>query len=150
MISSLSTSWNSRIQCTAMRRRRVRVFHHLQITALLCIVVFQGLASAQVSGQSSSSLIAITRVTVIDATGSPPKRDMTVLIKGRHILAVGAAKRTKIPPSAQILEGGGKFLIPGLWDMHVHTLSKGLADKFFPLFIANGITGVRDMGGDIP
>ncbi len=54
-----------------------------------------------------------------------------------------------IPKNAQVINGKGKFLIPGLWDMHVHTLLKALPASYFPMFIANGVTGVRDMGGDL-
>ena len=43
----------------------------------------------------------------------------------------------------------GKFLIPGLWDMHVHTFIKGLPESYFPMFISNGVTGVRDMAADL-
>jgi hypothetical protein len=50
----------------------------------------------------------------------------------------------------RIIDARGKFLIAGLWDMHVHALSKNQPDHFFPLFVANGVTGIRDMGGDIP
>jgi len=50
---------------------------------------------------------------------------------------------------AIVVDGTGKFLIAGLWDMHVHTLSKNQPDRFFPLFVANGVTGIRDMGGDL-
>jgi hypothetical protein len=48
-----------------------------------------------------------------------------------------------------VVDGTGKFLIAGLWDMHVHSLSKNQPDRFFPLFVANGVTGIRDMGGDL-
>jgi imidazolonepropionase-like amidohydrolase len=54
------------------------------------------------------------------------------------------------PSGAIRIDGSGKFLIPGLWDMHVHALSKNRPDDFFPLFIANDVTGIRDMGGDLP
>jgi len=45
------------------------------------------------------------------------------------------------------VDATGKFLIAGLWDMHVHSLSKNQPDRFFPLFVANGVTGIRGMGG---
>jgi hypothetical protein len=49
----------------------------------------------------------------------------------------------------QVVDGKGKFLIPGLWDMHVHTVVGRLPELYFPLFIANGVTGVRDMAADL-
>jgi len=85
---------------------------------------------------------------VIDATGSPPKLDMSVAIHDHRIMSmsptggVSAVSRE----DAEVVDATGKFLISGLWDMHVHT---GRKDVFLPLYIANGVTGVRDMGGDI-
>jgi imidazolonepropionase-like amidohydrolase len=82
-------------------------------------------------------------VTVIDATGAEAKSDMTVVITGDRITTIGKAAEVKIPKDAQVVEAAGKFLIPGLWDMHTHIA----AQDFLALFIANGVTGVRDMGG---
>ena len=87
--------------------------------------------------------LVINRVTVIDATGAEAKSDMTVVITGDRITTIGKAAEVKIPKDAQVVEAGGKFLIPGLWDMHTHIASQ----DFLALFIANGVTGVRDMGG---
>lgn len=87
--------------------------------------------------------LVFAHVTVIDATGAPARPDMTVLIVGDRITALGKAGRIRIPKHAQVVDATGKFLIPGLWDMHVHISDK----NFLSLFIANGITGVRDMGG---
>jgi hypothetical protein len=98
--------------------------------------------------------LAITHVTVIDGTGRTPQRDQTVLIEGSRITAIGAASSVKPPKGARVIDATGKFLIPGLWDMHVH-LAGINADPawskqvLLPLVLANGITGVRDMGGDL-
>jgi imidazolonepropionase-like amidohydrolase len=91
--------------------------------------------------------IAITHVTVIDGADSLPRRDQTVVLRGARITAVGPAARTSVPRGAQVLDGRGKYLIPGLWDLHVHTDVPG-AREVLPLYVANGVTGVRDMGGD--
>lgn len=69
--------------------------------------------------------------------------DQTVVVRGQEIVEVGAAGSVKIPEGATIVDGKGKFLIPGLWDMHVHLLDQ----KTLPLFTANGVTGVRVMWG---
>ena len=87
---------------------------------------------------------AIVHVTVIDATGTPPKTDQTVLIEGDRIASLGPSGSTRPPQTAQIIDGRGLYLVPGLWDMHVHIWDANLA---FPLFLANGVTGVRNMGG---
>ena len=91
--------------------------------------------------------LAITHVTVIDGTDSVPRRDRTVVIRGARITAVGPAASTPAPKGARILDGRGKYLVPGFWDMHVHTDVPG-AREVLPLYVANGVTGVRDMGGD--
>jgi hypothetical protein len=70
-----------------------------------------------------SQSLAIKRVTVIDATGRGPEPNMTVIADGDRIVAVGPRRRTRIPRKAVIIDGTGKFLIPGLWDMHVHGAS---------------------------
>jgi len=72
---------------------------------------------------------------------------MTVIVTGDQIAEIGKTGRVKIPDGAQVIEAKGKFLIPGLWDMHVHAFNR---DLFFPLFIANGVTGIRDMFGPMP
>jgi imidazolonepropionase-like amidohydrolase len=98
--------------------------------------------------------LVLTHVTVINVTGGMPQRDQSVVIEGSRIVAVGPAARTKPPKGAQLIDARGKFLIPGLWDMHVH-LAGINADPawskqvLLPLLLANGITGVRDMGGDL-
>jgi hypothetical protein len=88
-----------------------------------------------------SKALLFRNVTVIDGTGANPKRNTDVLILDKRIASIGP--RVHAPAGAEIVNGSGKFLIPGLWDMHVHVSH---ADTFFPLFLANGITGIRDTG----
>ncbi len=99
----------------------------------------------------ANSVLAVTHVTVIDATGAGPQPDMTVLINGHLIAAVGGFSSVSIPRNAQIIDASGKFLIPGLVDSHVHLTGagepNGSREFFLPLLLANGITTVRDMGG---
>ncbi len=101
--------------------------------------------SAQVQSHKSRPL-AFTRVTVIDATGAAAKPEMTVVVTDGRITAVGKTGEVRIPKNAQVVDAAGKFMIPGLWDMHVHLAKTG--ERTLPLFIANGVTSVRDMGGD--
>jgi hypothetical protein len=84
--------------------------------------------------------------TVIDATESRPRAGQTVVVEGGRITYVGPAAGRRPPPGAVVVDAAGKFLIPGLWDMHVH-LTKG-GSTSLPLFVANGVTSVRDMGSD--
>src|SRR5258705_468028 len=88
--------------------------------------------------------MAITHVTVIDVAAGKTIPEQTVVIRGRRIASVGDAGTTTLPERAEPIDGSGKYLIPGLWDMHVHLDSTDLT----PL-VALGITGARDMGGDL-
>jgi hypothetical protein len=96
--------------------------------------------------QPESRPLVITHVTIIDMTGAPPRSNMTVIVEGDRIEAIGVASRIRIPRMSQIIDGSGLFLIPGLWDMHVHFTE---VVRTFPMFIANGVTGVRNVGGDL-
>src|SRR5687767_3727303 len=94
---------------------------------------------------AAAALIAFTHVTVIDTAGGPPRADMTVVVRDGRIATVeqgGAA-----PKGAKVVDGRGQFLIPGLWDMHVH-LSWTTASAL-PVLVANGVTGVRDLGSNL-
>jgi imidazolonepropionase-like amidohydrolase len=87
--------------------------------------------------------LAITHVTVIDATGAPAHPDTTVVIAGGRIAAMGKTGTVNLPKDARMVDATGQFLIPGLWDMHVHWYDAA----YLPLFTANGVTGIRIMWG---
>jgi imidazolonepropionase-like amidohydrolase len=78
---------------------------------------------------------------------------MAVAIRSGRIQSIAKSGSSPIPKGAQVVDGGGRYLIPGLWDMHVHMVFGDWIPKdervILPLFVANGITGVRDMGGDL-
>src|SRR5688572_9728116 len=111
--------------------------------ALLLISV--ALPTARSQQKPQQNILAISDVTVIDATGAPAKPNMTVIITGDQITKIAKTGEVAIPKKAQVIDGKGKFVIPGLWDMHVHSVFGRLAGLYFPLFIANGVTGIRDM-----
>jgi imidazolonepropionase-like amidohydrolase len=98
--------------------------------------------------------IAITHVTVINPGTSSVQANRMVVITGQAIASVFDAAKVSPPKSARVIDATGQYLIPGLWDMHVHSAFgdwfPGGRDIILPLFIANGVTGVRDMGGDVP
>jgi imidazolonepropionase-like amidohydrolase len=112
----------------------------------LCLVCLVPLVSAAQSRQFDSKPLEITGVTIIDTTGAPPKADQTISVEGNRISQVGDAKKVHAPKGAQVVNGRGLYVIPGLWDMHVHIWE---TDRTFPLFIANGVVGVRNMGGHL-
>jgi imidazolonepropionase-like amidohydrolase len=103
-----------------------------------------GLAGAA----QAASRLALMDVTVIDGTGSQPEPHRTVLIEGERIVAVTPSGQAP-PRGFRRINLAGKFVIPGLWDMHVHTLwSDEVPRVFLPRFVAYGVTTVRDMGGN--
>lgn len=87
----------------------------------------------------------IDNVNVIDVAAGRSVTGQRVVVVGSRIAAVGPAASTTSPPNATTIDGAGKYLIPGLWDMHVHVPAQN-AGFAFGLFLANGVTGVRDMG----
>src|SRR5207253_1032208 len=89
----------------------------------------------------------VRNVTVIDGTGAAPKPEMTVVIDGAQIAAISPAGMTAVPRGARVIDGSGKYLMPGLWDMHTHLSSWG-ADALATL-VYYGVLTVRDLGGDL-
>lgn len=91
--------------------------------------------------------LAISGAAVIDGTGSAPIANTSVLIEGDRIVGVGPRDALPIPPGATVLDGRGKFVVPGLVDMHVHVYT---AEKWHPeFFLAAGVTTVLDLGGQL-
>jgi tetratricopeptide (TPR) repeat protein len=101
-------------------------------------------ADPQARSKNDPSALVLTHVTVIDSTGAPAPPGMSVLIIDGRIREIGKSSSVHVPHEAQIIDATGKFLIPGLWDMHVHWGDTG----YLPLFLANGVTGIRIMWGD--
>jgi len=100
--------------------------------------------AAQPQRPKSPQSTAFVHVAVIDATGADLQTDMTVIVTGDKIAAIGKTAAIKVPRGSMVIDATGKYLIPGLWDMHVHLQEAG--ELSLPLFVANGITAVRDMG----
>src|SRR5215470_18366791 len=98
-------------------------------------------------------LFILNHVNVIDVRTGAVRPDQTVALEGQRIFAIGPAKLAKYPRTARSIDCRGLFLIPGLWDMHVHLVFgdwfPAAKDILLPLFIANGVTEVRDMGSEL-
>ena len=90
--------------------------------------------------------LAITHATVVDTVTGKLTPNTTVMVQGNRILSVGFSK----PKAGRIIDAHGRYLIPGLWDMHTHVFFGGTAgdgtDIILPLFLVSGVTGIRDMG----
>jgi imidazolonepropionase-like amidohydrolase len=120
------------------------------LVLLVLLVSLRAICPAQISPPST---LIIRDVTVIDATGAPPQTHRTVIVRDRKIDEIVATEKSGDQLPGVHIDGSGKFLIPGLWDMHVHMVFgdwfPGGKQVTLPLLIANGITGVRDMGGEL-
>ena len=92
--------------------------------------------------------LAITHVGVVDVEKGTLLPDHTVLIREDRIAWVGPASDATVPDGTKTVDGADKFLIPGLWDIHVHLQWNWDADVSLPMFLAHGVTGVRDMASD--
>jgi imidazolonepropionase-like amidohydrolase len=115
----------------------------MRLRSLPIGLVLALLASGPSAGQTPpQETTSITNVTVIDVATGKKLPDRTVVLQGDRILSVAAADPASAP-QGRVIDAHGGFLIPGLWDMHVHI--QDLED--LPLYIANGVTGVRMMFG---
>ncbi len=117
----------------------------------VAILASAAVAAAPLAATAQSAPIAITNVTVIPMDGDQLLRDQTVVIREGRIETLGASARTPVPQGATRIEGRGKFLMPGLAEMHAHVppgnpTEEQLADIMF-LYVANGITTIRGMLG---
>ena len=99
--------------------------------------------SKGISGSRSSTL-AIVGATLIDGTGASPVPDSAVVIHDGRIIATGPLSKVKIPNNASVIDAKGKFLLPGLWDMHAHFEQV----EWGPIYLAAGVTTVRDCGNE--
>lgn len=118
--------------------------------AVLALAATPGYVRDRTQGVSADSVVAFRDVTVIPMIGPRSLEHQTVLIRGDRIVAVGAAAAVSIPPDATVIDGAGKYLMPGLADMRVRLPfdSTGLAARnTLTLLIANGVTTVRMWGG---
>src|SRR5512144_1408471 len=109
------------------------------------------LALPVATSRLSAQTLTVTNATVVDVSSGALRRGSTVVIDGNRIVSVGSSA-----PSAargQVVDAKGMYVIPGLWDMHTHAYfgwSRDFGDTYvLPLFIANGVTGIRDMGSDL-
>jgi imidazolonepropionase-like amidohydrolase len=125
---------------------------------LLTLLLMAAMTAGQSPKPTGVPYLALMHVTVIDGTGAPPRSDVTVVIAGYRIVDIGKSNVVSIPRHARIIDATGSFVIPGLWDMHAGLDDPELwpvnpppreRESLLTLFIANGVTGIRDIGGDL-
>lgn len=120
----------------------------------LVVAATLAFAIPALAAESHDATLLIRHVTVIDVEHARAVPDQTVVVRGDDIVAVG--EDVAIAPAwhaGKTLDATGRYLIPGLWDMHVHFGGPGLVPEnqaLLPLYIANGITTIRDCSDDIP
>ena len=121
------------------------------LLATLAPLVTAGVARAQATARSAAGTSAFVDVTVIPMDGRRPLPGQTVVVRGDRIVAVGPSARTAVPTGAVRIEGRGRYLIPGLAEMHGHVPPPNapaqLTEDVLFLYVANGITTVRGMLG---
>ncbi len=120
---------------------------HMRLIGLAAGLLF----SATTSGAQA---ITIDNVTIVDVTNGQLQPRKTIVVEGNRITRIDNA--TAATHASATLDGTGMFVIPGLWDMHVHAYFTNDTARFhttsevmFPLFIVNGITGIRDLGSNL-
>jgi imidazolonepropionase-like amidohydrolase len=104
------------------------------------------------TGHGDATLL-LTHVTVIDPRDGSTATDRTVAIRGDRIVGVMSSAVPAVVTAERTIDATGKFVIPGLWDMHIHTFFgdwvPGGNEVTLPLLVASGVTGARDMGSDL-
>lgn len=92
--------------------------------------------------------LVIVGVNIIDVRDGSVAANITLLVDGDRISAIRREDSVRVPEGTPMLDGMGTFAIPGLWDMHAHVVPP-IAQSVLPLFVANGVTGVRDIAGSV-
>ena len=110
---------------------------------LLLLGIQQGVAQTDPAGGDDATVVAFVNVAVISMQDEALLREQTVVIQGERIVSIGAVDALSVPPGATVIDGSGRYLIPGLVDMHVHV---GVPFANGPLFLNAGITTVLSLG----
>ena len=118
------------------------------LIALLSVGTLGRQSAAALLSPEQSQALTIDGVSIVDVERGTVRPNMRVVVRGGRIVGIARAQPGAVPSQdPSVVDGRGKFLIPGLWDMHVHIDTTEA--WFFPLAIAAGVTSVRDMGGSL-
>lgn len=125
----------------------------VSLAALLALAACTHSPGVEAAPVAEVVSLAITSTSVVDVEAGRVLPDRTVLVAGDRIRTVGESGRVRIPAGVPVVDGRGRYLVPGLWDAHVHfrggeELAAANRD-LLALYVANGVTTVRDAGGDL-
>ncbi len=122
----------------------------MKLSQLLALTVWS--AAMSTSSAAQAPVVAITNVTLVPMDRERAIADQTVIIRGDRIAEIGPAAKAQVPAGATRVDGTGKFLMPGVAEMHAHIPGGSAPDEFIDrvltLFVANGVTTIRGMLGD--
>ncbi|MBK8247620.1 MAG: amidohydrolase family protein [Gemmatimonadetes bacterium] len=104
-------------------------------------------AAAPVAGAQAP--VVITNTSIVDVETGRVRAGQSIRVEGNRIREIGPTGQLRVPAGARVVDGTGRFVIPGLWDMHVHATGFGIDRLFQPVLVANGVTGMRDMWGQL-
>jgi imidazolonepropionase-like amidohydrolase len=110
------------------------------------------LALSTAAPRLSAQTLTITNATIVDVSSGTLRGGSTIVVDGNRIVSAGPASAATAL-RGEVVDAKGMYVIPGLWDMHTHAYFGSTSDfgdsYVLPLFIANGVTGIRDMGSDL-
>jgi len=113
----------------------------MRLLAALALLLGSGCATVP---PATPGALVVRNVSVIDPAAGAVRPGQTIRVEGERIVAVGPS-RAVAARGARVIDGSGKYVVPGLWDMHTHLSGWGFG-RAFPMLVANGVLGVRDMG----
>ena len=125
--------------------KRIAIFGMLSLTASCAMQ-----EPPQQLAQQAQPPLAVAGATVIDARTGSRIENATIIVEAGQIAAITPSSNAEVPAAAHIIDARGKYVIPGLWDLHIHIRSQDELDLFFPLLVAHGVLGFRDTGGLLP
>ncbi|KJB87767.1 hypothetical protein AZ66_11270 [Paenibacillus sp. E194] len=120
---------------------------------MLIVIVLSGMLARpafsliEPPNPSNKNRLIVQDVTIVDVKTGKLKPNQSVVIQGNQITAIADTTDVDVPDDAHVIKANGKYLIPGLWDMHVHM--ENYMDRAVPHLLANGVTGVREMGSSL-
>ena len=128
---------------------------HRLLFGIIAVVILQPYFPSTLRAQKESSdgATVLTNLTVVDVRSGELRAEQTVVIRGNRIVSAGPSNGAEDSSKSRIIDCSGLYAIPGLWDMHVHLVFgdwfPGGKNISLSLFVANGVTGVRDMGSEL-